>query len=109
MNKEKIDNLRNNNLILSSLYNGNNDSKKVEIVLDSKNEKELQIAESIITFMSDSIELMSNLDSLIVSDEDFDKSLSINLFVNIICALREDDKEEIKRIFIYEYRSRVCS
>ena len=92
--------LNDNPFILLNLYR-NNEEAKINIILDPKTERELLIAESIITFTSDTIDIMENLDSINVSREELDNSITINLFVNIIYALKENDKDEINRIKEY--------
>ncbi len=97
--QEYMECLRQNTFILSNIKTDNPDI--VGIILDPKTERELLIAQSIITFTTDSIDLMENLSDIEVSDEDFENSISINLFVNIIYALKENDKAEIERIKNY--------
>ena len=97
--QEYMECLRQNTFILSNIKTDNPDI--VGIILDPKTERELLIAQSIITFTTDSIDLMENLSDIKVSDEDFENSISINLFVSIIYALKENDKAEIERIKNY--------
>lgn len=97
--QEYMECLRQNTFILSNIKTDNPDI--VGIILDPKTERELLIAQSIITFTTDSIDLMENLSDIEVSDEDFENSISINLFVSIIYALKENDKAEIERIKNY--------
>ncbi len=94
--------LRNNNeLLLKLSENKTNDPKSMEVLLMPKTERELEVAEAMITFMNDAIDLFNNAIYGNVERIDLENSLALNCISEIILSLKNNDNKKLDSIKNY--------
>jgi hypothetical protein len=95
--KEYIDKLRENTDILNSIKES--DKETVDILVFTKNERQLLLAEHMFTLIKDMFELVEDSSFDFDGDKiDLDSSMIINLFVELILAFKNNDTSKIEEI-----------
>ena len=95
-NYEKM--LTENSELVLNICSNTKDSKLLEIILDPKNEQDLDYAESAVMIFIDLMRLIQGVVDEQVKEIDVEDSISLKLYIDIINAQKNNDQEKIEEI-----------